>query len=106
VVQEGSEWAAHGEQMAAAELELAGAVEDEAWVREDEIGWAVENQRVTAVLWEHWIGAERRQRRLSMVARRGGGGPIEGVELGKGKCCGKEGRQLVNKITEWSLSAY
>jgi hypothetical protein len=29
----------------------------------------------------------------------------EGFELGKGKCCGKEGRQRVNKITElpWSV---
>jgi hypothetical protein len=29
----------------------------------------------------------------------------EGVELRKGKCCGKEGRQQVNKITElpWSV---
>jgi hypothetical protein len=29
----------------------------------------------------------------------------EGDELGKGKCCGKEGRQRVNKITElpWSV---
>jgi hypothetical protein len=53
VVREGSEWAAHGEQEAAAELELARAVEDEARMREDEIGWAVEHQWVTAVLWEH-----------------------------------------------------
>jgi hypothetical protein len=58
MVREGSEWAAHGEQKAAAELELAGAMEDEAWVREDEIGRAVEHQWVTVVLWEHWIGAE------------------------------------------------
>jgi hypothetical protein len=76
MVREGSEWAAHGEQKAAAKLELAGAVEDEAWRWEDEIGWAVEHQWVTAVLWEHWIGAKRRQRRLSTVARRGGGGPV------------------------------
>jgi hypothetical protein len=34
----------------AAELVLAGAVEDEAWVREDEIEWAAEHQWVTAVL--------------------------------------------------------
>jgi hypothetical protein len=33
VVREGSEWVAHGEQKAAAEFELAGAVEDEAWIR-------------------------------------------------------------------------
>jgi hypothetical protein len=32
VVREGSEWAAHGEPKAAAELEVAGAVEDEARV--------------------------------------------------------------------------
>jgi hypothetical protein len=55
---------------------LVGAVEDGARVREDEIDHAGEHQWVTAVLWEHWIGAERRQRRLSMVARRGGGGPV------------------------------
>jgi hypothetical protein len=60
VVREGSEWAAHGEQKAAVEIELAGAMEDEDWMREGEIGWAVEHQWVTAVLWEHWIGAERR----------------------------------------------
>jgi hypothetical protein len=53
VVREGSEWVAHGEQKAVAELELAGAVEDEAWMREGEIEWAVEHQWVTAVLWEH-----------------------------------------------------
>jgi hypothetical protein len=61
VAQEGSEWATHGEQKAAAELELAGAVEDEAWMREGEIGRAGEHQWVTAMLWEHWIGAEQRQ---------------------------------------------
>jgi hypothetical protein len=44
VVREDSEWAAHSEQKAAAELELAGAVEDEAWIREGEIGRAVEHQ--------------------------------------------------------------
>jgi hypothetical protein len=82
VVREGSEWAAHGEQKAAAELELARAVEDEAWMREGEIGRAVEHQWVTAVLWEHWIGAERRQQRLSTVARRGGG-PVRGLSSGK-----------------------
>jgi hypothetical protein len=76
VVREGSEWPAHGEQKEAAKLELAGAVEDEAWRQEDEIGWAVEHQWATAVLWEHWIGAERWQRRLSTMARRGGGGPV------------------------------
>jgi hypothetical protein len=48
VVREGSEWAAHGEQKAAAELELAEAMEDEAWMREGEIGRAVEHQ------WSLW----------------------------------------------------
>jgi hypothetical protein len=42
-VREGSEWAAHGEQKAAAELVLAGAVEDRARVREDEIDRAGEH---------------------------------------------------------------
>jgi hypothetical protein len=41
----------HGEQKAVAELVLAEAVEDKARMREDEIGWAVEHQRVTVVLW-------------------------------------------------------
>jgi hypothetical protein len=40
----------HGEQEAAAELVLARAVEDEARMREDEIGQAIEHQWVTAVL--------------------------------------------------------
>jgi hypothetical protein len=83
VVREGSELAAHGEQKVAAELELAGAVEDEAWMREGEIGRAVEHQWVTTVLWEYWIGAERRHQRLSTVARRGGGGPVRGLSSGK-----------------------
>jgi hypothetical protein len=91
VVREGSEWAAHGEQEAAAELELAVAVEDEARMREDEIGRAVEHQWVTAVLWEHWIGAERRQRRLSTAARRGGGGPVRGLSSGKENAMEKKG---------------
>jgi hypothetical protein len=43
VVWEGSEWVAHGEQEAAVEIELAGAVEDEAWMREDEIDRAGEH---------------------------------------------------------------
>jgi hypothetical protein len=76
VVWEGSEWAAHGEQKAAAELMLAGAVEDGARVPEGEIGRAVEHQWVSAVLWEHWIGAEQRQQRLSTVGSGGGGGPV------------------------------
>jgi hypothetical protein len=42
-------WAVHGEQEAA-ELVLAGAVEDEARVREGEIERAGEHQWVTAVL--------------------------------------------------------
>jgi hypothetical protein len=49
VAREGSEWAAHGEPKAAAELELAGVVEDEAWMRKGEIGRAVEHQWVTVV---------------------------------------------------------
>jgi hypothetical protein len=40
----------HGEQEAAAELVLAGAMEDEARMRENEIGRGVEHQWVTAVL--------------------------------------------------------
>jgi hypothetical protein len=83
VVREGLEWAAHGEQKVAVELELAGAVEDEAWMREGEIGRALEHQWVTAVLWEYWIGVERRQQRLSTIARRGGGGPVRGLSSGK-----------------------
>jgi hypothetical protein len=43
VVRKGSECAAHGEPKAAAELEVAGAVEDEAWVREGEIDRAGEH---------------------------------------------------------------
>jgi hypothetical protein len=54
-------------QEAAAKVELAGAGEDKAWMWEGEIGWAVEHQLVTVVLWEHWIGVERWQRRLSTV---------------------------------------
>jgi hypothetical protein len=49
-VREGSKWTAHGEQEAAAELVLAGAVEDEARMWESEIDWAGEHQRVMAVL--------------------------------------------------------
>jgi hypothetical protein len=43
VARRGSEWAAHGEPKAAAELELTGAVEDEARVREGEIDRAGEH---------------------------------------------------------------
>jgi hypothetical protein len=50
VVRKDLEWAAHGEQETAAELVLAGVVEDEVRIREDEIGRAVEHQWVTAVL--------------------------------------------------------
>jgi hypothetical protein len=50
VAREGSEWAADGEPKAAAELDVAGVVEDEARVREDEIDQAREHQWVTAVL--------------------------------------------------------
>jgi hypothetical protein len=45
--------AAHGEQEAAAEVELAGVGEDEVWMWEGEIGRVVEHQWVTAVLWDH-----------------------------------------------------
>jgi hypothetical protein len=50
-VQKCLEWAAHGEQETAVELVLAGAMEDEAWMREDEIERAREHQWATAVLW-------------------------------------------------------
>jgi hypothetical protein len=50
-VRKGLEWAAHGEQETAAKLVLAGAVEDEARMREDEIERAGEHQWATAVLW-------------------------------------------------------
>jgi hypothetical protein len=50
VAREGSEWAANGEPKAAAELEVAGAVEDEARVREGEIDRAREHQWVRAML--------------------------------------------------------
>jgi hypothetical protein len=43
-------WPVHGEQEAVVELVLAGAVEDEARMREDEIEWAREHQWATAVL--------------------------------------------------------
>jgi hypothetical protein len=43
-VRKGLEWAAHGEQETAAELMLAGAVEDMAQMREDEIELAGEHQ--------------------------------------------------------------
>jgi hypothetical protein len=49
-VRKGSEWAAHGEQEAATELGLGGAMEDEAQMQEGEIDWAGEHQWVTAVL--------------------------------------------------------
>jgi hypothetical protein len=47
----GLRWPIHGEQEAAVELVLAGAVEDEARMREDEIERAGEHQWATAVLW-------------------------------------------------------
>jgi hypothetical protein len=49
-VWECSDRAAHGEPRAVAELEVAGAVEDEARPRKGEIGWAGEHQWVMAVL--------------------------------------------------------
>jgi hypothetical protein len=66
----------HGEQGAAVELVLTGAVEDKARAREDEIEWVGEHRWDVMVLWEYWIGAERRQWRLSTVARRGGRSPV------------------------------
>jgi hypothetical protein len=66
----------HSEQGAAVELVLTGAVEDKARAREDEIEWVGEHWCDVVVLWEYWIGVERRQRRLSTVARRGGGSPV------------------------------
>jgi hypothetical protein len=75
-VRKGLEWAAHGEQETAAELVLAGAMEDKARTQEDEIEWAGEHQWAVVVLWEYWIGAERRQRRLSTMARSGGWNPV------------------------------
>jgi hypothetical protein len=55
---------------------LAGAVEDEARMREDEIEQAREHRWDVVVLWEYWIGAERRQQRLSTVTRRCGGSSV------------------------------
>jgi hypothetical protein len=66
----------HGEQGVAVDLVLTGAVEDKARAREDEIEWVGEHRWVVVVLWEYWIGAERRQRWLSTVARRGGRSPV------------------------------
>jgi hypothetical protein len=43
-------WAVHGEQETAAELVLAGAMEDKARTREDEIEWAGEHQWTVVVL--------------------------------------------------------
>jgi hypothetical protein len=51
---------------------------------EGEIGRVVEHQWVTAVLWDHRIGAERRQRRLSTVGSGGGGGPVRDRARGIG----------------------
>jgi hypothetical protein len=79
----------HGEQKAAAELVLAGAVEDEARMREDEIGRAVEHQWVTDDGGQWW-------------RRRSG----EGVITEKRECGGKEVRQRVNKITEQSSGVF
>jgi hypothetical protein len=56
VARECSEWAAHGESKAAAELEVAGAMEDEARAQEGEIDRAREHQWVTVVLEQLWIG--------------------------------------------------
>jgi hypothetical protein len=51
------------------ELELAGAVGDDARVRESEIGWVSELQGVAAVLMEHWIAGGRWHGRLTTAAR-------------------------------------
>jgi hypothetical protein len=51
------------------ELELAGAMGDDARVRESEIGWVSELQGVAAVRLEHWIAGGRRRRRLTTAAR-------------------------------------
>jgi hypothetical protein len=66
---------------AAAELELAGAVGDDARVRESEIGWVSELKRVVAVLLEHWIVGGRRRGRLMTTARGYGGAPARGKEM-------------------------
>jgi hypothetical protein len=84
VVREGSEWAAHGEQEAMAELGLAEAVEDEARMRKGEIRRAREHQWVTAVLQQHWIGVQRERRRLATVGSGGGGGPVRDRARGRG----------------------
>jgi hypothetical protein len=67
VAWEGSKWAVHGEPKAAAELEAAGAVEDEAWMRENEIARAGEHQWVTAVLEGLEIGVEQKWKWLATV---------------------------------------
>jgi hypothetical protein len=84
VAREGSELAAHGEQEAVAELELARAVEDKTWKRKGEIGWAVEHQWITAMLGKHWIGVQRERGRLATVGSRGGGGPVRDQARGRG----------------------
>jgi hypothetical protein len=57
------------------ELELAGAVGDDARVRENEIGSVSELQGVVAVLLEQWTVGGRRLGRLTTAARGCGGGP-------------------------------
>jgi hypothetical protein len=86
VVRKGSEWAAHGEQEAAAELGLAGAVEDEARMREGEIDRAGEVGHGSALAALDW-GSEG-------VKAAGDGGQWgrrrsgEGSSSGNRKCCG------------------
>jgi hypothetical protein len=52
---------------------------------ENEIGWAWEHQRVTAVLWPHWIGVRGWCRRLTTEARDGGGGPMRWGDRSRGQ---------------------
>jgi hypothetical protein len=74
----------------AAELELAGAVGDDARVRESEIGWVSELQGVTTVLLEHWIACGRRRGWLTTVDRSCGGPPAG---------CGGREREIQWKCT-------
>jgi hypothetical protein len=68
---------------AAAELELADAVGDDAWVRESEIGWVSELQGVATVLLEHWNAGGRRRGRLTTAARGCSGAPARSWARGK-----------------------
>jgi hypothetical protein len=68
---------------AAAELKLAGAVGNDARVRENEIGRVSELQGVAVMLWEYWTGDGKRRGWLSTVARSGGEGPVRSCGLEK-----------------------